>query len=373
MPKPKLPKPMKRRDFLKLTATAALVAPALTAPLWAAPKGPMRILILGGTGFIGPHQVEAALGRGHQVTIFNRGKSGPDMFPQVENLVGDRDNDLSALKGKKWDAVIDNSGFVPRWVKQSAELLKPTVGQYLYMSSISIYADTSVIGLAENGKLHKLEDPNAEDPSNGNYGGMKALSEQYLSTSFPNTATLMRSGLVVGPGDPTDRFTYWPVRVFEGGEVLAPGTPKDPIQCIDVRDLARWTIEAVENRYYGAYNLTGPYHQMTMGEFLDTVKSTTNSQADLTWVTADFLAQEKVTPWKDMPLWVPPDSNSAGFVRIDVSKAVNAGLTFRPIADTVQDSLAWYRTVNPNEQLKAGLSKTREAELLKKWHQTSKK
>lgn len=359
---------MRRREFLKLTAAAAL-----TAPLWAAPRGPLKILILGGTGFIGPHQVEAALGRGHQVSIFNRGKSGPDMFPQVENLLGDRDNDLSSLKGKKWDAVIDNSGFVPRWVKQSAELLKPNVGHYLYMSSISIYADTSVVGQTEDGKLQQLADPTTEDRSNGNYGGMKALSEQYVKAGFPKANTLLRPGLVVGPGDPTDRFTYWPVRVFQGGEVLTPGTPKDPIQCIDVRDLARWTIEAIENQHYGAYNLTGPYHQMTMGEFLDIVKSTTNSQADFTWVSADFLEQNKVVPWKDMPMWVPPDSDFKGFVQMDVSRAVNAGLTFRPMSDTVQDSLAWYRTVNPDEKLKAGLTKARETELLDMWHRISRR
>lgn len=358
---------MKRREFLILTAAA------LTAPLLAAPRGPLKILILGGTGFIGPHQVEAALGRGHQVSIFNRGKSGPQMFPQVENLVGDRDNDLSSLKGRKWDAVIDNSGFVPRWVKQSAELLKENVGHYLYMSSISVYADTSVVNQGEDGKLQKLADPGVEEQNSQNFGEMKALAESYVTDTFGASSTLLRPGLVVGPGDPSDRFTYWPVRVFQGGEMLAPGAPEDPIQCIDVRDLARWTIRAIEEKHFGAYNLTGPYHQMSMGEFLAIVKSTTNSQAEFTWVSADFLNREKVVPLSELPLWVPPGSDFGGFVRMDVNKAVNAGLTFRPMTETVQDSLAWHRTIDADEVLKAGLSKAREAELLKKWHKNSGK
>lgn len=358
---------MKRREFLILTAAA------LTAPLLAAPRGPLKILILGGTGFIGPHQVEAALGRGHEISIFNRGKSGPEMFPQIENLVGDRNGDLNALKGRKWDAVIDNSGYVPRWVKQSAELLSGNVEHYLYMSSVSVYADTSSVNQNENGKLHELADPSVEEPTTKNYGSVKALSEKYVTDAFGKASTLLRPGLIVGPGDPTDRFTYWPVRVFQGGEILAPGTPKDPIQCIDVRDLARWTIEAIEEKHYGPYNVTGPYHQMTMGEFLEIVKSTTNSQANFTWVSADFLSQEKVAPLNELPLWVPPNSDSGGFLRMDVSKAVNAGLTFRPMAETVQDSLAWYRTVSPGEEIKAGLSKARETELLAKWRRSTAK
>ncbi len=358
---------MKRREFLFLTAAA------LTAPLFAAPRGPLKILILGGTGFIGPHQVEAALGRGHEVSIFNRGKSGPEMFPQIENLVGDRNDDLEALKGRKWDAVIDNSGFVPRWVKQSAELLSGSVGHYLFMSSISVYADTATADQSENATLHALAHPADEEATTKNFGGMKALSEKYVTDSFKNSSTLLRPGLIVGPGDPTDRFTYWPVRVFQGGEVLAPGTPSDPIQCIDVRDLARWTIEAIEHKHYGAYNVTGPYHQMTMGQFLEIVKDTTNADAHFVWVPSEFLKSEKVVPLSELPLWVPPNSDSAGFVRMDVSKAVNAGLTFRPMAETVQDSLAWYRTVSPGEEITAGLSRAREAELLAKWRGSASK
>lgn len=352
---------MKRREFLALTAAA------LTAPLWAGPKKPLDILILGGTGFIGPHQVETALGRGHNVTIFNRGRTSPGMFPQLEKLLGDRDDDLSALKGRQWDAVIDNSGFVPRWVRQSTELLKGNVGHYLYLSSLSIYADNTIIGQDESGEVQRLEDLNDENTSYANYGGMKAASEDYVRAAFPKASTLVRSGLVVGPGDPTDRFTYWPVRVHKGGEVLAPGTPKDPIQCIDVRDLALWAIKALEEHCSGTYNVTGPYHQLTMGEFLETVKNTTNAEAQFTWVPADFLREAKVSPWTDLPLWVPPDSGFRGFVQVDVSKAVEAGLTFRPMSVTVQDSLAWHRTMNSRNALKAGLSAERESELLRRW------
>jgi nucleoside-diphosphate-sugar epimerase len=354
---------MNRREFLIFSA-AALAIPAL-----AAGRKPLKILILGGTGFIGPHQVETALGRGHQVSIFNRGKTAPDMFPQIENLIGDRDDDLTALKGRKWDAVIDNSGHIPRWVKQSAELLKPNVGQYLFMSSLSVYADNSVIGLAEDGKRMELEDPTTEERGTQTYGGMKALSEDYVVATFPENNTIVRAGLVVGPGDPTDRFTYWPVRLHRGGETLAPGTPQDPVQCIDVRDLARWTIQAIEDRHYGPYNVTGPYHQMTMGQFLDITADTTNSTSTLTWVPWDFLRANKVSPWTDLPMWVPPGSGMDGFVQVDISRAVNADLTFRPMAQTVQDSLAWYRTINDGP-LKAGLSAEREAELLKKWKES---
>lgn len=355
---------MKRRDFLILSAAA------LTAPLLASPRRRLKILILGGTGFIGPHQVEAALGRGHEVTIFNRGKTAPNMFPDIENLVGDRDNNLTALNGRQWDAVIDDSGFIPRWVKQTAEMLKGNVSQYLYMSSLSIYADNTVIGQTEQGVLQTLGDPTTEDATTRNYGGMKALSEDYVRASFPTKNTLVRAGLVVGPGDPTDRFTYWPVRLHRGGETLAPGNPSDPIQCIDVRDLARWTIKALEDGHYGAYNVTGPYHQMTMGEFLELTMDTINSNATLTWVPAEFLNQQNVNPWTDLPLWVPPGSEMEGFVRVDIKKAVDADLTFRPMSETVQDSLAWYRTIFDDGDLKAGLTALREAEVLKIWHQT---
>ncbi len=355
---------MKRRQFLGLVAAVA----AMPSVAWA--RRPLKILILGGTGFIGPHQVETALGRGHEVTIFNRGKTAPNMFPQIEHLLGDRDDDLKALEGRTWDAVIDNSGHIPRWVKQSCELLRGKIGQYLYMSTISVYADNSVIGQTESGAVLELAAPTTENRDNGNYGGMKALSEEYTRLAFPETSTQVRAGLIVGSGDPTDRFTYWPVRVHRGGEVLAPGKISDPIQCIDVRDLALWTIKAIEQKHFGTFNVTGPYHQMTMGEFLKIVRTTTNSEAEFTWVSADFLKKNKVSPWQDLPLWVPPESGLGGFTQVDISKAVGAGLTIRPMAMTVQDALAWHRTMaRPGDgALQAGLSPEREAQLLAAWH-----
>lgn len=360
---------MKRRQFLALTATAVA---ALAFPLNALPRRrSLRILILGGTGFIGPHQVETALGRGHEVTIFNRGRTQPHMFPHIENLTGDRSGDLAALKGRKWDAVIDNSGFLPRWVKESVKVLKPNVDHYLYMSSLSVYADHSIVGQTEDGALLQFDDKSDEKLDAANYGALSAQSESYVQAAYPDRSTLVRSGLVVGPGDPTDRFTYWPARLHQGGDVLAPGSPQDPIQCIDVRDLAAWIIRAVEERHFGPYNLTGPYHQLTMGEFLNVVSDTVNSDSELIWVSPEFLQENGVQPWTDLPLWVPSDSDMKGFVQVDISRAVDAQLTFRPLATTVQDSLAWHRTLDDGSALRAGLDPEREKELLKRWRELS--
>ncbi len=358
-----------RRRFLGLAA--ATTATLLAGPRIALAKQPLKILILGGTGFTGPHQVETALGRGHHVTLFNRGKSHPGLFPQVENLTGDRDGDLSALEGRQWDAVIDNSGNIPRWVASASAVLKGNVKQYMYVSSISAYADQSVIGLKENAPLQQINESQAEELTSANYGGVKALCEAKAQQAFPQSATIVRTGLVVGPGDPTDRFTYWPVRIHDGGTVLAPGKPSDPIQCIDARDLSNWMITALEEKHYGVYNVTGPRQPLTIGEFLDGVKGTVNSDATLSWVPADFLQKQGVTPWGDMPLWVPPGSEISGLTTIDISKALKAGLIFRPMSLTVQDSLAWYRSEPGERQLKAGLTPAREAALLRDWAQAS--
>lgn len=357
-----------RRRFLGLCATATAMQ-ALPRGAWA--KTPLKILILGGTGFLGPHQVEVALGRGHEVTLFNRGKTAPGLFPQVESLTGDRDGDLAALAGRKWDAVIDNSGNIPRWVRTAAAVLKGNVGQYLYVSSISAYADQSVVGLKETAPLQQLDESLAEEVSSANYGGIKALCEKRAREAFPSSCTIARTGLIVGPGDPTDRFTYWPVRIHEGGVVLAPGKPTDPVQCVDARDVAQWMITALEEKHYGIYNIAGPRQPLTIGDFLEGVKGTVNSDCTFTWVGADFLQKKGITPWADMPLWVPPGSNIAGLTTIDISRAVKAGLTFRPMALTVQDSLAWHRA-EPERALKAGLTAAREASLLREWAQAQR-
>ncbi len=362
---------LNRREFLRVSASAAAL---LAAPRLAMAKEPLKILILGGTGFLGPHQVEVALGRGHHVTLFNRGQTNPGLFPQAENITGDRGGDLSALKGRTWDAVIDNSGNLPSWVAASAQLLKGSVGQYFYVSSISAYADQSMVGLKETAPLQTLTAAQAQTVTSQNYGGIKAMCEQKTREAFPKTATIARMGLVVGPGDPTDRFTYWPVRIHESGDVLAPGEPSDPIQCIDARDVAQWTVLALENHHYGIYNITGPRETLTMGDFLEGVKGTVNSDATFNWVKAEFLQQKGIKPWADMPLWVPPGSAIAGLTTIDISQALKTGLTFRPMALTVQDALAWYRTEPEAEArtLKAGLSAAREAGLLREWKQTQR-
>ena len=358
--------PMKldRRRFLALSASM-LALPSLS---WA--LKPLKILILGGTGFIGPHQVECAIGRGHQVTLFNRGKTSPKLFPQVQKLRGDRDSDLKALETGEWDAVIDNSGGLPRWVRQSGELLRGRVKHYLYISTISVYADHSELGQKENGKVLSLADPKTEDQSRETYGGRKALCEQVVRELYPTQHSVFRPGLVVGPGDPTDRFTYWPVRVYRGGEILAPGHPTDPIQWIDARDLAQWTIESIERRNYGTYNVTGPAERLSMGDFLYVAQKTTNSDSKFTWVDQNFLREHKVHPWTDLPLWVPPNTNFSGFTQVNIDRALASGIRFRSVAETIQDSLAWYRMFEKRDMasLQAGLSLQREAELLRKWH-----
>lgn len=358
-----------RRSFLG--AAAAATAALMVRPRAALAKRPLKILILGGTGFTGPHQVETALGRGHQVTLFNRGKTHPGLFPQVENLTGDREGDLSALAGRQWDAVIDNSGNVPRWVASAAAVLQGNVSHYMYVSSISAYADQSVVGLSETAPLQRIDPAHAEELTANNYGGVKALCEARTREAFPQSNTIVRTGLVVGPGDPTDRFTYWPVRIHDGGTVLAPGKPTDPIQCIDARDLAQWMITALEEKHFGIYNVTGPRQPLTIGEFLEGVKGTVNSDATFSWVPADFLQKKGITPWGDMPLWVPTGSEISGLTTIDISRALKAGLTFRPMALTVQDSLAWFRSEPGQRLLKAGLTPAREAALLREWAQFS--
>lgn len=352
-----------RRNFLKLSGLA--VASLASRPAWA--SRPLNILILGGTGFTGPHQVETALGRGHKVTLFNRGVSAPGLFPNLEAITGDRDGDLSLLANRKWDAVIDNSGNVPRWVESAAAVLKGNVGHYFYVSSISVYADQAKAGLKESDPLISISESEAQQVTGTNYGGVKALCEQKARQAFPNNLTIARLGLVVGPGDPTDRFTYWPVRVYDGGMVLAPGKPEDPIQCIDARDFAQWTIASLENKLSGVFNVTGPRQRLSMGEFLEGVKRTTNADCDFTWVDASFLQANKVIPWADMPLWVPPSSAIAGLTTIDISQLLKTGISYRPMAFTVEEALAWYRS-DPNPRpLKAGLTSARESSLLRAW------
>ena len=343
---------------------------------------PLKILILGGTGFTGPYQVKYAVARGHQVTVFNRGKTHPGILPDgVEQLVGDRNGQLDALKGRKWDVVFDNPTMLPKWVHDVAQVLKGNVDRYIFISTISVYAEGLKAGADETAPLAKYEgaDPMKETRDTviaskfALYGPLKALSEKEAEKWFPGKALIIRPGLIVGPGDETDRFTYWPVRIDRGGEVLAPGNRSDPVQFIDARDLAEWTIRMAEQGATGTYNATGPANRLTISGMLDGMKTALGANATFTWAPTDFLEKEKVAPWSDMPVWVPP-SEEGGMSDVSIKRALEHGLTFRPLAETTRDTLAWFKAQpkDRQEKMHAGLTKEREAEVLAAWHKTKK-
>lgn len=339
------------------------------APSFARAPNPLSILILGGTGFIGPNQIRYAMERGHKISMFNRGRTNPGLFPDVEHLEGDRNGQLDALKGRKWDAVIDNPATLPRWVRDSAQLLKDSAGQYLFISTLSVYADNSVPGMDETAKLIELADPTIEEVTGETYGGLKALAEKEAERAFPGRTTIVRPGLIVGAGDKSDRFNYWPVRIARGGEVLAPGNPTDPVQFIDARDLGEFTIRLVEQKAFGAFNATGPEGPFTMAEMLYGIRATTTEPTIFTWVPAEFLEAQGVGPWMDMPVWIPPVGEYAGFARRSNARALEHGLTFRPLADTAANTLAWYESRPAEERAKprAGISAAKEEEVLAAW------
>jgi 2'-hydroxyisoflavone reductase len=335
----------------------------------------MKLLVLGGTKFLGRAVVEAALARGHEVTLFNRGRTNPDLFPELERLRGDRDGDLSSLAGRSWDAVVDPSGYVPRVVRASAELLAPNVERYTFVSSLSVYADFSVPSYDESTPLARLEDPATEDVQES-YGGLKALCEQVVNEVFGDRGVSVRAGLIVGPHDPTGRFTYWPLRVASGGEVLAPAPAGRPVQFIDVRDLAAWVVRVSEDGGGGPYNAVGPVPPVTMGDLLATCLDVAGGDATLVWVDEEFLLEHGVGPWMELPLWIPAsDTESANVHAADVSRALAAGLAFRPVAETVRDTLEWARSESETSAPlasgvaigEAGLRPEREAELLRAW------
>src|SRR5437764_5829007 len=358
-----------------VSAASALAVSARSTPLFAEKTmKPSRILILGGTGFTGPYQVRYALSRGHKVTTFNRGKTHPGELPaEVEQLVGDRNGKLDALKNRQWDVVIDNPTTLPAWVRDAAQLLKGNVDRYIFISTISVYGEVKQ-GVDESAPVEKYEGP---DPyketleamkASGykTYGPLKALSEKEAEKWFPGKALIIRPGLIVGPRDETDRFTYWPVRIDRGGEMLAPGDPKDPVQFIDARDLAEWTIRMVENSETGIYNATGPAKPLGIGGMLDGIKAAEKSSATFTWVNEEFLTQQKVEAWSDMPVWAGKES---GIAHTNIDRALSKGLTVRPLADTARDTLAWFKSLPQDRQskLRAGLTSEREAEVLATW------
>jgi 2'-hydroxyisoflavone reductase len=329
----------------------------------------MQLLIIGGTVFLGRHLVEAALARGHTVTLFNRGQHHPELFAEIEKLRGDRDGGLAVLRGRRWDAAIDTCGYVPRLVRASAEQLAAAVEHYTFVSSISVYADVSQVGIDEQAPVGTLEDATVEAVTGETYGPLKALCEQAAERAMPGRVLNVRPGLIVGPHDPTGRFTYWPRRVARGGEVLAPDGPEHGVQIIDVRDLAEWTLDMIEARQTGVFNATGPEARLSFGALLDTCRAVSGGDARFTWVAERFLLDAGVTPWTELPLWVPYcEPENAGFDAIDCSKAIASGLGFRPLAETVRDTLAWQATRPADETPRAGLAAEREAEVLAAWH-----
>lgn len=340
----------------------------------------MKLLIIGGTRFLGRHLVSAALGREHEITLFNRGRYSSEN--NVETIHGDRHTDLIQLRGRRWDAVIDMCGMLPNAVRAATEVLSDSVDQYVFISTQNVYADVSMPGVSELSPLRTLTSDELEqayaidrsgEPSYGKlYGGLKALCEQAAEEVMPNRVLTIRPGLIVGPNDYTDRFTYWVVRIARGGEVLAPGRPDRFIQLIDVRDLAEWTICMIERKETGIYNAVGEPKTLTMQDMFDECRAVSRSDASFTWASEEFLLEHKVAAWSEMPLWLPEEAapHLKGFMFINSDKAVGAGLSFRSLTDTIRDTLAWYQR-SSNEELKAGLNSEREQELVQELRQTS--
>jgi 2'-hydroxyisoflavone reductase len=334
----------------------------------------MRILILGGTSFVGRHFTEESLKRGFDVTLFNRGKTNTELYPEVEKLIGDRDGNLESVKGKQWDIVIDTSGYVPRVVEQSIEALKGNIGHYVFISSISVYRDFREGRRAEGDPVGKLENERIEEVTGETYGPLKALCEEVVTSELPDKNLIIRPGLIVGPYDTTDRFTYWVDRFSRGGEILVPGTGTREVQWVDVRDLVTWTLNMAEKKETGTYNVTGPSEHYTMGELIDTLdKWTSTHSTKIDWVGSDFLIEQGVQPFTELPLWVPiNDEYPAGYILADILKATNKGLTFRRPVETIEDIWQWHNARDVQD-LKAGLDHNKETSLLHEWKRRNEK
>ena len=375
-----------RRDFLRTAGAAGLavgmgVRPAsatgIETRLAPPPRPPraLRILVLGGTSFIGPHQVQYALDRGHEITLFNRGRTNTDLFPGVERLVGDRNGDLDALAGRTWDVCIDNSASNIRWVELSTAALRDSVDRYFYVSSRSAYADTGAIPMTADHPTFTYESAGVSRDADRDrlpYGLQKALCERQTQEVFGARACIFRPGLIIGPRDRTDRFTYWPVRIHRGGEVLSPGDGSDPIQIIDARDFSEWMIRMAEDGHTGVYNAVGPAIPRPMDQLLYGIRAVTTAETTFTWVETDFLIERDVRPYREMPVWMPPLPGREGYARFDLTPEIERGLTFRSLAVTTQDTLEYHFSRPAEEQwpLRAGLTPEREVEVLAEWHQT---
>jgi 2'-hydroxyisoflavone reductase len=334
----------------------------------------MKMLVLGGTLFLGRHIVDSALARHHQVTLFNRGKTNPDLFAggefsHVEKIQGDRKVSLEPLRGRQWDAVIDTSGYLPSTVRASAEFLRDAVEHYTFVSSISVYAEPHPPGLDEDAPLQPLPEGAAEEVTGETYGPFKALCEQVIEEVLPGRSLMVRAGLLVGPHDPTGRFTYWVHRIARGGEVLTPGEADRQVQFIDARDVADWIVQMAERRQAGVFNVTGPQDPLTMEGLLQAAQQALDSDAALTWVPTEFLLQQNVAPWSDLPLWLPAEWN--GTMAVNIRRALATGLTTRPPAATIRDTREWTLRLASESERRAGIEPEREQELLRLWHQQS--
>jgi len=330
----------------------------------------MNLLILGGTVFLGRHLTEAALARGHRVTLFNRGRHNPELFPETERIRGDRWEDLGLLAGRCWDGVIDTSGHMPRTVRASGERLAAAVQHYTFISSVLAYRDFSKVhGLSEHSPLTTSVDPTAQHPTPQTLGPLKALCEQELQSLVPGRLLIVRAGFLFGLHDPTDRSIYWVQRVAQGGEVLVPGKRDRPVQLIDVRDLAEWILKSIEHRITGVYNATGPSYpsSLSLERLLQVCKAESRSDARMTWVDDQFLLKAGVKPL-EFPFWMP---GAHGGGEIDSNKAIDAGLDFRPIEETVRHILSRNATGQSFAPLRIGIARDREDGLLQAWHAQS--
>lgn len=371
-----------RRRFLTDSISTGLLASAGVAAATSAHRHrtpspePRTILVLGGTNFLGPAIVEAALARGHRLTLFNRGRTNPHLFPDVEKLQGNRRRpmregmpaqDLSALEGRRWDAVVDTSGYFTGEVEDMARLLADAVAHYTFVSSLSVYPELGLTNtpIDEETPVGTLEDKYTTQMTEQSYGPLKAYCEAAVEAALPGKALRVRPGYIVGPRDNSDRFTYWPKRLVRGGEILAPGARDAEQQLIDVRDLGAWIVHAIEQRTVGVFNAVGYKGRISTQELLHTGKGTLNDECSFTWVDDAFLEENGVTSWGEMPAWIP----EKGLNHASNTKAIAAGMTFRPIAETIRDTWEWMKAQPPSERpARAGMTAEREAELLQKWH-----
>ena len=374
-----------RREFLKRSAALAAAGvagscasnkgslePSAEQPDRPAPPRGMSLLVLGGARFPAPSIVDAALARGYEVSVFGADAASTPFAGEVERLVGNRDDDLDALRYRSWDAVIDTDGYVPRHVRGPAELLSEYVGHYLFLSTCSVYRELGRKPVDESSALRTLEDETVEVVNGKTYGALKALCERAAEAAMPGRVTRVRPGVVVGPGDPTDRFTWWPTRVQAGGEVLAPGRPEYEIQLLDARDLADFCVRLVEKEATGTFNACGLREPVPMGELLATCREVTGSDATFTWVEESFLARHRVRPWTELPAWFPPPQGMEQVPPVSCGRAVEAGLSFRDLTRTVEDTLAFHEARGADYVLREGIgmSPGREQELLDAWHAT---